>query len=191
VLLEEPNGTKVDSSSTLEFINKTDKKSPLRNPAISKVLTDNPKILETATETETIISNTGLNPTQYKKEYAKWSSVQKKDKVSWERRQNNQEQLTKDFEASITPNQKNINSQLAEGLAPLKTETKVLDTAIREVVAEEYAGSSRTKRSDLLRKYRRPKEIQLEKEYQRINKKYKKENKGVGDIGPAEAARAS
>jgi hypothetical protein len=183
-----PNGTKVDSSSTLEFINKTDKKSPLRNPAISKVLTDNPKILETATETETIISNTGLNPTQYKKEYAKWSSVQKKDKVSWERRQNNQEQLTKDFEASITPNQKNINSQLAEGLAPLKTETKVLDTAIREVVAEEYAGSSRTKRSNLLRKYRRPKEIQLEKEYQRINKKYKKENKGVGDIGRVEAA---
>jgi hypothetical protein len=182
------NGTKVDSSSTLEFINKTDKKSPLRNPAISKVLTDNPKILETATETETIISNTGLNPTQYKKEYAKWSSVQKKDKVSWERRQNNQEQLTKDFEASITPNQKNIDSQLAEGLAPLKTENKVLDIAIREVVAEEYAGSSRTKRSNLLRKYRRPKEIQLEKEYQRINKKYKKENKGVGDIGRVEAA---
>jgi hypothetical protein len=185
------NGTKVDSSSTLEFINKTDKKSPLRNPAISKVLIDNPKILETATETETIVSNTGLNPTQYKKEYAKWSSVQKKDKVSWERRQNNQEQLTKDFEASITPNQKNINSQLAEGLAPLKTETKVLDTAIREVVAEEYQKSSSEKRSGLLRKYRRPKEIQLEKEYQRINKKYKKENKGVEDISPAEAARAA
>jgi hypothetical protein len=91
------NGTKVDSSSTLEFINKTDKKSPLRNPAISKVLTDNPKILETAAETETTETNPGLNPTQYKKEYAKWSSVQKKDKVSWERRQNNQETTYKRF----------------------------------------------------------------------------------------------
>jgi hypothetical protein len=132
------NGTKVDSSSTLEFINKTDKKSPLRNPAISKVLTDNPKILETATETETTET-----------------------------------------------------SQIAEGLTPLKTENKVLDIAIREVVAEEYAESSKTKRSDLLKKYRKPKETKLEKEYQRINKNYKKENKGVGDISPAEAARAA
>jgi hypothetical protein len=100
-------------------------------------------------------------------------------------------QLTKDFEASITPNQKNIDSQIAEGLAPLKTENKVLDIAIREVVAEEYAESSKTKRSDLLKKYRKPKETKLEKEYQRINKNYKKENKGVGDISPAEAARAA
>ena len=134
-----PDARKDDVKNTLNFINNTDSKSSLRNPAIKKVLTDNPKILETATFEET---------------------------------------------AETTD-----TSQMAEGLKPLQQERKVLDVAIREVVAEEYSTSSRTKRSKLLKKYRQPKEAKLEKEYQRINKQYKKDNNTKENISPAEAAR--
>ena len=116
-----PDATKVDSSSTLEFINKTDSKSPLRKPAITKVLINNPKILETATTDETT-------------------------------------------ETTET-------SQIAEGLKPVQQERKVLDVAIREVVAEEYAASSKTKRNKMLKKYKDPAEKKLEKEYQKVAKK--------------------
>ena len=134
-----PDARKSDVKNTLDFIKNTDSKSSLRNPAIKKVLTDNPKILETATFEET---------------------------------------------AETTD-----TSQMAEGLKPLQQERKVLDVAIREVVAEEYSTSSRTKRSKLLKKYRQPKEAKLEKEYQRINKQYKKDNNTKENISPAEAAR--
>ena len=134
-----PDARKVDSTNTLDFINKTDTKSPLRKPAIKKVLTNNPKILETATFEET---------------------------------------------AETTD-----TSQIAEGLKPLQQERKVLDVAIREVVAEEYASYSKTNRSNLLKKFRKPKEAKLEKKYQRVNKKYQKENNTKEDISPAEAAR--
>ena len=134
-----PDARKDDVKNTLNFINNTDSKSSLRNPAIKKVLTDNPKILETATFEET----------------------------------------TETTDAS----------QMAEGLKPLQQERKVLDVAIREVVAEEYSTSSTTKRSKKLKKYRKPKEAKLEKEYQRINKQYKKDNNTKENISPAEAAR--
>ena len=180
-----PDARKVDSTNTLDFINKTDTKSPLRKPAIKKVLTDNPKILETATTDEITIGDTELNPNQYKREYKKWENKQKQNKELWKKRKGNKKQLIKDFEATIP----SINNVMAEGLKPLQQERKVLDVAIREVVAEEYASYSKTNRSNLLKKFRKPKEAELEKKYQRVNKKYQKENNTKEDISPAEAAR--
>ena len=184
--LRRPDARKDNVKNTLDFINNTDSKSSLRNPAIKKVLTDNPKILETATTDETTIGDTELTPNQYKNEYTKWENKQKQNKELWKKRKGNKKQLIKDFETSIKPS---VNNQMAESLKPLQQERKVLDVAIREVVAEEYSTSSTTKRSNKLKKYRKPKEAKLEKEYQRINKQYKKDNNTKENISPAEAAR--
>jgi len=182
-----PNAAKVDSSSTLEFINKTDTESSLRNPAITKVLTDNPEILEIATTDETTISDTGLNPNQYKREYKKWEDEQKQNKEVWKKRKGNKKQLIKDFEGTIP----SINNAMAEGLKPLQQERKVLNVAIREVVAKEYLKYTKSKRDERLKKYKVAAEKKLEKEYQRVNNVHKKKNKDAKDLTASEAAIAA